>query len=270
MTLGVPDSVLGRRRGSLTPFLTLGTALPVVSIKCVIVGDPETGKTCFLNSYVNPEQDVEKEYIPTVFDTYSITKELQDKAKIALNLYDTSSNVKNQIIRLDTYSQTDVFILAFAIDNVESFDNVKRWHREIRDFYKHISSMGSNNNVPILLVGMKSDTRKDRQIQPKNIEDAPKIIIDPMTSPTTYRKNLAVLDDPKMTPTTFRKRVLSAAKSKPAIYKKKNYTIKESQGMALAEELDISYFECSSCDKSGIENVFEEVIKLGLSAYQNE
>ena len=126
MSLAVPTPVLGRRRGSLTPILSLGTGPPLVSVKCVIIGDTEVGKTCFLNSFVNPGQDVEKEYIPTVFDTFSVTKDIQNKAQIALSLYDTSGSDKNQMIRLDTYSQTDVFILAFAIDNIDSFENVKK------------------------------------------------------------------------------------------------------------------------------------------------
>ena len=255
MSLSVPEPVLGRRRGSLTPVLSLGTGPPLISVKCVIIGDTEIGKTCFLNSFVNPGQDVEKEYIPTVFDTFSVTKDLQNRAQIALSLYDTSGSDKNQIIRLDTYSQTDVFILAFAIDNIHSFDNVKKkWFKEI----KHFGSVGANtNDIPVMLIGMKSDTRKETKRQTSQL----RIADDEMNE---------VFEDPTMTPRTFRSRMFSAA-NKPMIYKKKKHMVSVSQGLVLATELGAAcYMECSSSDKIGIENIFEEVIKLGISIYEKE
>ena len=250
MSLSVPSPVLERRRGSLSPILSLDTGPPLISIKCVIVGDKEIGKTCFLNSYVNPEQDTEKEYIPTVFDTFSITKNLKNKANIKLSFYDTSGSDEHQINRLDKYSQTDVFIMAFAIDDVNSFDNIKhKWYKEI----KHYGLTSSSDNIPIVLVGMKSDARRTNSINTRTKKDSQRIHDYSMTSPTS-----------------FRKRVYSTV-NKPMVYRKSRYIIGVSQGLALAEELGLSFYvECSSLDKTGIENIFEEIIKLGLLAYENE
>ena len=76
LTIDIPASSIGRRRMSYLPSVSLASiGEPLISIKCVIVGDKEVGKTCFLNSYVNPQLEIESEYIPTVFDTFSVTKE---------------------------------------------------------------------------------------------------------------------------------------------------------------------------------------------------
>ena len=110
-----------------------------------------------MNSYVNPQLEIEREYIPTVFDTFSVSKE-RNEAQVALGLYDTSGGEENRMLRLDTYSQTNVFIIAFSIDNMESFKNVKnKWYKEV----EHFGSMGIKKSVPVMLVGMKADTRRE-------------------------------------------------------------------------------------------------------------
>ena len=232
---------------------------PSISIKCVIAGDEEIGKTCFLNSYVNPAHQIEREYIPTVFDTFSVTKE-QNGPQINLGLYDTSGGDENRIMRLDTYSQTNVFIVAFSIENIKSFENVKtKWIKEI----KYFGSFGGKNNVPVLLVGMKSDTRNSAPIQGKakqllghneilNLED--------LTN-NSFGSTASGMQQSKLS----RRQQSKDDKGQ----NKKTVTI--SQGIALCKEIDAEfYMECSSSNKIGVDEVFKEVIRLGINKYQKE
>jgi len=119
-------------------------------LKSVVVGDGATGKTCLL--IVLSGQSFPTEYVPTVFDNWTISLGLEPKVRL-LSLWDTAGPEDYDRLRPLSYPQTNVFIIAFSLISTTAYQNVKdKWYPEVTHHCPQ---------APLILVGTKKDLRDD-------------------------------------------------------------------------------------------------------------
>ncbi|NXS53163.1 RHOF protein, partial [Brachypteracias leptosomus] len=121
-------------------------------VKMVIVGDGGCGKTSLLMVYAKgafPEQ-----YAPSVFEKYSTSVTL-GKKEVTLNLYDTAGQEDYDRLRPLSYQNTNVVLICYDVTNPTSYENVAaKWYPEVNHFCR---------GVPVVLIGCKTDLRKDKE-----------------------------------------------------------------------------------------------------------
>lgn len=121
--------------------------------RVVIVGDGACGKTCL--SVVFCQNEFPEEHIPTIFDSYLKTIEVDD-IFVELQIIDTAGEEDYDRLRPLSYAGVDVIILCFSIDNPDSLANIQeKWAPELRYFCK---------KIPFILVGNKLDLRSDANV----------------------------------------------------------------------------------------------------------
>nr|XP_972208.2 PREDICTED: ras-like GTP-binding protein RhoL isoform X1 [Tribolium castaneum] len=134
-------------------------------IRITVVGDGDTGKTCMLIVYKDRKFD--ERYIPTVFDVYSMTITI-DRKEYTMILQDTAGQEEFDKLRQLAYKETDVFILCYAVNDANSWDNVKeKWAPEIRRCCPR---------AKLILAATKCDLENERILDKKSGQKLAKLI----------------------------------------------------------------------------------------------
>ena len=129
-------------------------------VKVVVVGDGMVGKTSLVLTY--GVGHFTKDHVPTVCDTLDI-KYPTKKKDITTHIWDTPGEPGFKRIRCLRYFNTDIFILCYSVVDPQSFVNLRnQWKNELPA------------KVPFIIVGLKSDLRKDEkylmQLEKKGFE----------------------------------------------------------------------------------------------------
>ncbi|XP_062950386.1 rho-related GTP-binding protein RhoD isoform X1 [Cynocephalus volans] len=123
------------------------------SVKVVLVGDGGCGKTSLLMVFADgafPEG-----YTPTVFERYTVNLQMKGRP-VHLQIWDTAGQDDYDRLRPLFYPDASVLLLCFDVTSPHSCDNIfNRWYPEVNHFCKE---------VPIIVVGCKTDLRKDKSL----------------------------------------------------------------------------------------------------------
>ena len=131
------------------------------TIKIIILGSSEVGKTCILNRYFHNE--FKENLLSTIGIDFQTKFFKFDDQKIKANYIDTAGQEKFRAISVNYLKGTDGVILVFDITNKETFDLIETWLKELKDTNKA--------DVSKILIGNKSDLAEERMV---SIEEAQK------------------------------------------------------------------------------------------------
>jgi small GTP-binding protein len=125
-----------------------------LTIKYILIGDPSCGKSSIINQFIY--QDFNPAMPPSLGVDCVSKKIIRNGQTIDLKIWDTAGQEKFSIISKNFYRDSAVAILVFDLTSQKSFEGLKKWLAEIRDY--------GNQKTTLLLAGNKSDLRVEKSV----------------------------------------------------------------------------------------------------------
>ncbi|XP_062369610.1 EF-hand calcium-binding domain-containing protein 4B [Cinclus cinclus] len=129
-------------------------SVPERLFKIIFVGNSSVGKTSFLRRFC------EDRFFPgtaaTVGVDYNVRTVTVDHTQVALQLWDTAGQERYRSITKQFFRKADGVIVMYDITAKDTFTAVKQWLISIEE--------ATGENVPVLLLGNKTDKEKEREV----------------------------------------------------------------------------------------------------------
>lgn len=123
----------------------------------VFIGNESIGKTCLLNVYKN--EIFPDEYVPNTIEQFFRVITVED-VEMNLLIHDTHDTNRRNLIKDIAFSEFEVVVLCYAVNDRASFDSIKNeWLPEMRHYH-----LPSN----YILVATKKDVMLDGKTYGQN------------------------------------------------------------------------------------------------------
>ena len=133
-----------------------------INLKIIFVGDVSVGKTSVIERFINNNFK----------DDYTCTIQAEQKTKIInedsntsirMDIWDTAGQEKFRSLTRQYYRDSQGAIIVFDITKKRTFDSLQTWIDDIQDY--------SDKDIPIIIVGNKSDLIDEREVSENNINE---------------------------------------------------------------------------------------------------
>ncbi|RXM97057.1 EF-hand calcium-binding domain-containing protein 4B [Acipenser ruthenus] len=156
---GAPSSPRGQPVGKETVAHEEGRiTTPDRLFKVVLVGNSSVGKTSLLRRFCDdcfyPGTSA------TVGIDYSVKTVTVDNSQVALQMWDTAGQERYRSITKQFFRKADGVIVMYDITSELTFTSVRQWLTSVQE--------GAGDDIPIMLVGNKTDKESEREVQFKS------------------------------------------------------------------------------------------------------
>ncbi|XP_042179217.1 EF-hand calcium-binding domain-containing protein 4B isoform X2 [Oncorhynchus tshawytscha] len=150
-----PTSPRGQPVGKETVVNEVAAPPPDRLFKIVLIGNSSVGKTSFLmrfcDDYFYPGTSA------TVGIDYSVKTITVDNSQVALQMWDTAGQERYRSITKQFFRKADGVVVMYDITDEQSFTAVRQWLTSVQE--------GAGEDIPIMLLGNKTDKESEREVQ---------------------------------------------------------------------------------------------------------
>ncbi|XP_043980428.1 EF-hand calcium-binding domain-containing protein 4B isoform X1 [Gambusia affinis] len=123
--------------------------------KVILVGNSSVGKTSLLQRFCDDR--FHPGTCATVGIDYSVKTITVDNSQVALQLWDTAGQERYRSITKQFFRKADGVIVMYDVTAEQSFTAVRQWLTSIKE--------GTGGEIPIMLLGNKTDKEAEREVQ---------------------------------------------------------------------------------------------------------
>ena len=121
-----------------------------IKLKIMVLGESMVGKTSLITRYTNDKFG--GRYLCTVGIDFQKKKIEKNGKRVLLQIWDTAGEERFRNVTKNYFQASQGFILAYDINNKDSFEKVQYWVEEIK--------LNAEEKIKCILIGTKSDLDK--------------------------------------------------------------------------------------------------------------
>lgn len=133
--------------------------------KIITIGEPSVGKTSLIKKFV--KNQIDDEYLPTVGASISkqpaYIMDSEKKVPISMLLWDIAGQEQFNLLHKVYYKGSKGVVIVFDLTSPATLASVKKWKQD--------TATNEISDVPIVLVGNKSDLAGQVKVTPPQIQE---------------------------------------------------------------------------------------------------
>ncbi|XP_065609824.1 ras-related protein Rab-10-like isoform X2 [Cyrtonyx montezumae] len=132
---------------------------PALLLKVVMTGESCVGKTSIVRRYTEPGAAAafsSSSYLATIGIDFKVKRITLNGTRVKLQIWDTAGQERFHTLSTSYFRGAQGFVLVYDITNLESFQGVTSWMKDIHE--------KAGDDVDVILLGNKCDKEAERVI----------------------------------------------------------------------------------------------------------